>query len=228
MRERQREEEKFQREQRRENERKEKFLLKESCRAEKLRQKEELRREKEAARLEAARERATARRIAKEYTELIEDERLELMELAAANKGLSSIYALDTETLQQLDSFRSTPVIAILEDKFMLEVVCIKVCNFDLYRPVWVVHTGPPGYWYADRLLPCGSVKNRPSAVDFGRQWPIEEEIDRRWSIEEENGKKKRKRKKKKRGRKNTLPACRRRPRSRLLFLPREEIDRGD
>ncbi|RWW33460.1 hypothetical protein GW17_00001824 [Ensete ventricosum] len=76
--------------------------------AEKLRQKEELRREKEAARLEAARERATARRIAKEYTELIEDERLELMELAAANKGLSSIYALDTETLQQLDSFRST------------------------------------------------------------------------------------------------------------------------
>ncbi|CAL9169362.1 homeobox-DDT domain protein RLT2-like isoform X1 [Musa acuminata AAA Group] len=107
MRERQREEEKFQREQRRENERREKFLLKESCRAEKLRQKEELRREKEAARLKAARERATARRIAKEYMELIEDERLELLELAAANKGFSSIFALDSETLQQLDSFRS-------------------------------------------------------------------------------------------------------------------------
>ncbi|RWW17777.1 hypothetical protein GW17_00018277 [Ensete ventricosum] len=107
MREKQREEERFQREQRRENERREKFLLKESRRAEKLRQKEELRREKEAARLKAATERATARRIAKEYMELIEDERLELMELAAANKGFSSIFALENETLQQLDSFRS-------------------------------------------------------------------------------------------------------------------------
>ncbi|CAL9187124.1 unnamed protein product [Musa hybrid cultivar] len=107
MREKLREEERFQREQRRENERREKFLLKESRRAEKLRQKEELRREKEAARLKAATERATARRIAKEYMELIEDERLELMELAAANKGFSSIFALENETLQQLDSFRS-------------------------------------------------------------------------------------------------------------------------
>ncbi|XP_009406256.2 homeobox-DDT domain protein RLT2 [Musa acuminata AAA Group] len=107
MREKQREEERFQREQRRENERREKFLLKESRRAEKLRQKEELRRDKEAARLKAATERATARRIAKEYMELIEDERLELMELAAANKGFSSIFALENETLQQLDSFRS-------------------------------------------------------------------------------------------------------------------------
>ncbi|CAL9122130.1 unnamed protein product [Musa textilis] len=107
MREKQREEERFQREQRRENERREKFLLKESRRAEKLRQKEELRREKEAARLKAATERATARRIAKEYMELIEDERLELMELAAANKGFSSIFALEIETLEQLDSFRS-------------------------------------------------------------------------------------------------------------------------
>ncbi|RZS22587.1 hypothetical protein BHM03_00055386, partial [Ensete ventricosum] len=85
------------------------------------------------------------------------------------------------------------------------------VCNFDLYRPVQAVHTGPLGYRYIDRPLPGGSVKNRLSTVNFGRQRPIEEEIDRRWSIEEEKGKKKRKRKKK-RGRKNTSPA--RRPRS--------------
>lgn len=72
-----------------------------------MRQKEELRREKEAARLKAATERATARRIAREYMELIEDERLELMELATARKGFSSIFALDSDTLQQLDSFKS-------------------------------------------------------------------------------------------------------------------------
>ncbi|XP_074582815.1 homeobox-DDT domain protein RLT2-like isoform X2 [Curcuma longa] len=107
LREKLREEERLQREQRRENERREKFLLKESQRAEKLRQKEELRHEKEAARQKAATERATARRIAREYMELIEDERLELMEIAAMNKGLSSICSLDSDTLQQLDSFRS-------------------------------------------------------------------------------------------------------------------------
>ncbi|XP_074564481.1 homeobox-DDT domain protein RLT2 [Curcuma longa] len=107
LREKLREEERFEREQRRENERREKFLLKESRRAEKLRQKEELRREKEAARQKAATERATARRIAREYMELIEDERLELMEIAAMNKGFSSIFGLDSDTLQQLDSFRS-------------------------------------------------------------------------------------------------------------------------
>ncbi|XP_072950973.1 homeobox-DDT domain protein RLT2-like isoform X1 [Typha angustifolia] len=106
MREKQREEERFQREQRREYERREKFLQKESRRAEKVRQKEELRREKEAARLKAANERATARRIAREYMELIEDERLELMELAAQSKELPSMLSLDSDTLQQLDSFR--------------------------------------------------------------------------------------------------------------------------
>ncbi|XP_010245587.1 PREDICTED: homeobox-DDT domain protein RLT2-like isoform X2 [Nelumbo nucifera] len=106
MRERQREEERFQREQRRENERREKFLQKETLRAEKLRQKEELRREKEAARIKAANERATARRLAKESMELIEDERLELMELAASTKGLPSMISLDGETLQNLESFR--------------------------------------------------------------------------------------------------------------------------
>ncbi|PWZ30361.1 Homeobox-DDT domain protein RLT2 [Zea mays] len=106
LRERQREEERFQREQRREHERMEKFLQKQSRRAEKQRQKEELRKEKEAARQKAANERATARRIAREYMELVEDERLESMELAAQNKGLPSMLYLDSDTLQQLDSFR--------------------------------------------------------------------------------------------------------------------------
>lgn len=73
-----------------------------------MRQKEELRREKEAARLKAANERAIARRIAKESMELIEDERLELMELAASSKGLPSIASLDYESLQNLDSYRGT------------------------------------------------------------------------------------------------------------------------
>lgn len=106
MRERQREEERLQREQRREHERMEKFLLRQSRRAEKQRQKEELRKEKEAARQKAASERATARRIAREYMELVEDERLELMELAAQSKGLPSMLYLDSDALQQLDSFR--------------------------------------------------------------------------------------------------------------------------
>lgn len=74
--------------------------------AEKMRQKEELRREKEAARVKAANDRAIARRIAKESMELIEDERLELMELVALSKGLPSILSLDSETLQNLESFR--------------------------------------------------------------------------------------------------------------------------
>ncbi|KAM7498033.1 hypothetical protein LguiA_022447 [Lonicera macranthoides] len=106
LREKQREEERYQREQRREMERREKFLQKESIRAEKLRLKEEMRKEKEAARLKAANERATARRIAKEATELIDDERVELMDLATARLGLPSLLSLDSETLQNLESFR--------------------------------------------------------------------------------------------------------------------------
>ncbi|KAI4322719.1 hypothetical protein L6164_022386 [Bauhinia variegata] len=106
LRERQREEERCQREQRRELERREKFLQKESIRAEKMRQKEELRRVKEAARIKTANERAVARRMAKESMELIEDERLELMELTASKKGLSSILSLDHETLHNLELYR--------------------------------------------------------------------------------------------------------------------------
>ena len=71
-----------------------------------MRQKEELRREKEAARQKAASERAIARRMAKESMELVDDERLELMELAASSKGLPSIIPLDFETLQTLHLFR--------------------------------------------------------------------------------------------------------------------------
>ncbi|XP_078439314.1 homeobox-DDT domain protein RLT2-like isoform X2 [Wolffia australiana] len=108
IRERQREEERFLREQRRENERREKFLQKENRRAEKIRRKEEMRREKEAARIKAAHERAAARRMAREYMELIEDERLELMELAASKKGLSSIIHLDSDALQNMDNLRDT------------------------------------------------------------------------------------------------------------------------
>ncbi|KAL6992497.1 hypothetical protein U1Q18_010607 [Sarracenia purpurea var. burkii] len=106
MREKQRQQERFQREEKRENERREKFLLKESLKAERRRQKEELRREKEEAKLKAALARATARKIARESMELIEDERLELMELAASSKGLPSIISLDHDTLQNLESFR--------------------------------------------------------------------------------------------------------------------------
>ncbi|XP_030929199.1 homeobox-DDT domain protein RLT2-like isoform X3 [Quercus lobata] len=120
LREKQREEERYQREQRRELERREKFLQKESLRAEKLRQKEELRREKEAARLKAANERAIARRIAKESMELIEDERLELMEIATSSKGLPSIVSLDYDTLQNLELYRD--MLAVFPPKS----VCLK------------------------------------------------------------------------------------------------------
>ncbi|ESW31360.1 hypothetical protein PHAVU_002G232200 [Phaseolus vulgaris] len=108
MRERQREEERARREQKRELERREKFLLKENLRVEKMKIREELRREKEAERRKAALEKATARRIAKESMELIEDEQLEMMELAASSKGFSSIIHLDFDTLQHVESFRDS------------------------------------------------------------------------------------------------------------------------
>ncbi|PPS01295.1 hypothetical protein GOBAR_AA19353 [Gossypium barbadense] len=108
MREKQREEERTQREQKREMERRQKFLQKEYLRAEKKRQKEELRREREEERRRVAREKATARKIAKESMDLLEDEQLELMELAAARKGMHSIIHLDHDTLQNLESFRDS------------------------------------------------------------------------------------------------------------------------
>ncbi|XP_024637844.1 homeobox-DDT domain protein RLT1 isoform X7 [Medicago truncatula] len=108
MRERQREEERSKREEKREIERREKYLLKENIKAERIRQKEELRKEKEEERRKAALEKATARKIAKESLELIEDEQLEMMELAASSKGLSSIIRLDFDTLQNIESFRDS------------------------------------------------------------------------------------------------------------------------
>lgn len=106
LREKQRMEEKYQREERREHERREKFLQKELLKVERRKQMEEVRREREAARQKITMERAALRRIAKESMELIEDERLELMELAASRKGLPTIVSLDYETLQNLESFR--------------------------------------------------------------------------------------------------------------------------
>lgn len=108
MREMQREAEKMQKEHRRTIERMARKLEKENQRAEKMRHKEDLRREKEAARQRAANERATARKLARESMELIDDERLELMEAAASAKGLSSIFLLDSETLQELESYKDT------------------------------------------------------------------------------------------------------------------------
>ncbi|XP_050214645.1 homeobox-DDT domain protein RLT1 [Mercurialis annua] len=108
MRERQREEERSLREQKREIERREKYLQKENIKAEKMRQREELRREREAVKRQTAVEKATARKIAKESMDLLEDEQLELMELAAASRGLSSIVHLNYDALQTLESFRGS------------------------------------------------------------------------------------------------------------------------
>ncbi|WJX37518.1 hypothetical protein P8452_25275 [Trifolium repens] len=96
------------REEKREIERREKYLLKENLKAERMRQKEELRKEKETGRRKTALEMAYARKIARESMELIEDEQLEMMELAASSKGLSSIIILDLDTLQNIESFRGS------------------------------------------------------------------------------------------------------------------------
>ncbi|KAJ0233722.1 Homeobox-DDT domain protein RLT1 [Hirschfeldia incana] len=108
MRERIKEEEKLQREQRREMERREKFLQRENERAEKQKQKDEIRRERDAIRRKIAIEKATARRIARESMDLIEDEQLELMDLAATSKGLPSVLQLDHDTLQNLELYRDS------------------------------------------------------------------------------------------------------------------------
>lgn len=75
-----------------------------------------MRKEKEAARLKAANDRAAARRIAKESLELIDDERLELMEIAASSKGLPSMMSLDSDTLETLELLRGIyPFIHVLD-----------------------------------------------------------------------------------------------------------------
>lgn len=77
---------------------------------------------------QAAIEKATARRIAKESLDLIEDEQLELMELAAASKGLTSIVHLNYDTLQNLESFRGNDALlkTFKMNFFTLYVVCQK------------------------------------------------------------------------------------------------------
>ena len=56
--------------------------------------------------MKLASERALAKRLAKESMDLIDDERLELLEVAATAQGLSSIYLLDGETLNELESYK--------------------------------------------------------------------------------------------------------------------------
>ncbi|RWW90221.1 hypothetical protein BHE74_00000621 [Ensete ventricosum] len=56
-----------------------------------------------------------------------------------------------------------------------------KECNFDLYCPVRALHTGPPGYRYADRPLPGGTTK-----IDHRRS--IERKEERRKRGKEERG----------------------------------------
>ncbi|RWW40508.1 hypothetical protein BHE74_00054078, partial [Ensete ventricosum] len=113
-------------------------------------------------------------------------------------------------------------------DSFMCIYIIFqsKVCNFDLYRPVLAVHTGPPCCWYADRPLLGGTANNRPSAVDFDCQQSIEGEIDR-WRLisiidGRRRGKKRRKRKPSAVLARAPLPGEHPRP----LFLPREETER--
>ncbi|RWW49387.1 hypothetical protein BHE74_00044461 [Ensete ventricosum] len=126
--------------------------------------------------------------------------------------------------------------------------VLIKVCNFDLYRPVWAVHIGPTGYRYTNHPLSGGTIKNRPLAVDFGHRWSIEGEIDRRQSISTVGSRLREKltvgdRLREKKGRRGkeeeekksyphavlatrgSFARCRR-PRPRALFLPRKEMER--
>jgi hypothetical protein len=92
MRERMKEQERIERENKKEAERQEKLQQKELKRMEKLRHKEEARKEKEAARIKAANERALAKRLAKDVTDLIDDEQLELMEAATAAAALNHDY----------------------------------------------------------------------------------------------------------------------------------------
>ena len=66
--------------------------------------------------------------MAKESIELIDDERLELMELAASKQGLHSILELDSETLGILQSFEGNCIIyascsmSILDDCLLVPI----------------------------------------------------------------------------------------------------------
>lgn len=45
---------------------------------------------------------------------LVEDEKLELMELAASNLGFPSIFSLDSKTLEQLDLFKGINLLTFM------------------------------------------------------------------------------------------------------------------
>ncbi|RWW53468.1 hypothetical protein BHE74_00040049 [Ensete ventricosum] len=118
--------------------------------------------------------------------------------------------------------------------------VHIKECNFDLYRPVWAIRTGPPGYRYADR--PIRAIRTGPLGYSTARYRAISPKSTvggrlREKKKEEEEKKKERRRGEEERStsfphtvlaRMPSLPARRHRPRPRAIFLSREEKDRGD
>ncbi|RZS17053.1 hypothetical protein BHM03_00049160 [Ensete ventricosum] len=127
--------------------------------------------------------------------------------------------------------------------------VHIKECNFDLYRPVRAIHTGPPGYRYADR--PIRAIRTGPPGYGTARYRAVSPKstvggrlrekstVDGRLreKKKEEEKKKERRRGEEERStslphtvlaRMPSLPARRHRPRPRAIFLPREEKDRGD
>ncbi|RZR82407.1 hypothetical protein BHM03_00008815, partial [Ensete ventricosum] len=120
-------------------------------------------------------------------------------------------------------------------------MVGCKVCNFDLYRPVRAVHTGPPGYRYADRLRSISAVGGRSkkkSIVDdrSKKKSIVGSRLREKLTVGSRLRKKKGRRRgkeKKRRGEERiprshavlacppSLPAGRPQP----LFLPREETE---
>ncbi|RWW00037.1 hypothetical protein GW17_00037027 [Ensete ventricosum] len=116
------------------------------------------------------------------------------------------------------------PVADSLEQYLMFPhlIVLVKVCNFDLYRPVLAVHTGPPGYRCADRPLPRGSVNRlkKKSTVGGRLRKKREEEEEKKKKI---RGEERIPRPRAVLARLPSPPAGR--PLPRPLFLPREETD---
>ncbi|RWW30098.1 hypothetical protein GW17_00005349 [Ensete ventricosum] len=81
-----------------------------------------------------------------------------------------------------------------------------KVCNFDLYRPIRAVHTGPPGYRYADHPVPL-KIDRRQSISIVGDR--LKKKLTVSGRLRKKKGRRRGKEKKKKRRRKNTSPSRR-------------------
>lgn len=47
--------------------------------------------------------------------------------------------------------------ISLRMESSLTKPLSTRVLNFDVYHSVWVVRTGPRGYWYADCSLPGGT-----------------------------------------------------------------------